>query len=251
MAGEIVIREMLAFGETYYPGASAARRHNVELTTERANGVLVPPGGEYSFLDAVGEISLDTGYELGFGIVGATDGGVTTVPSVGGGACQVATTMFHATFWAGMPIVERNWHSYWIASYGREPSGLTGLDATIATEGALDLRFTNTTDDWIAIVATADGHANRFEIWGTDPGWEVETDGPHISNRVSASSEMLFEETDQLPAGTRIQVETAQDGFDAVIERRVYDREGELIDELKVASKYQPASNRTLIGTGD
>jgi vancomycin resistance protein YoaR len=147
-------------------------------------------------------------------------------------------------------MVERNWHLYWMPLYGQQPSGMTGLDATVDTSAGLDFKFRNTTGDWIAIVATANGNANRFEIWGTDPGWEINTEGPNITNRVSASSAMEYEETDALPAGTRTQVETAHDGFDVQIKRWVYDSDGDLIDELVLDSRYQPASNRTLIGTG-
>ncbi len=252
MAGEIEIREMLSFGETYYGGSSANRAHNVEHATRLANGALVPPGGTYSFVDSIGgEISEETGYAPGFGIEAATDGGVTTVPSIGGGVCQVSTTVFQAAFWAGMPIVERNWHLYWMPIYGQDPSGMTGLDATIATTAGLDFKFENTTGDWIAIVASANGNANRFEIWGTDPGWNVETDGPHISNRVSASSETVVEESDEFAAGTRIQVESAHDGFDVEIRRWVYNNNGDEIDSLVLNSTYQPASNRVLVGTGN
>lgn len=252
MADDIEIREELASGETYYHGSSANRAHNVELATERANGKLVPPGGTYSFVESIGgEINLETGYRQGYGIVGATDGGVSTVPSVGGGVCQVSTTLFHAAFWAGMEIGERNWHLYWIPTYGQQPSGMTGLDATVDTDAGLDFTFENTTDDWIAVVASAGNGTVRFEIHGTDPNWRIETDGPFISNRVSADSETVYEESSELPAGTEIQVETANDGFDVLIERRVFDSDGELIDELDVASNYRPASNRVLVGTGN
>jgi vancomycin resistance protein YoaR len=249
MAPDVVIRELISFGETYYPGSAANRKHNVELATSRANGALVPPGGEYSFVSTIGDISLETGYQLGFGIEGTTDGNVTTVPSVGGGACQVSTTIYQAAFWAGLPIVERNWHLYWLPLYGQPPTGITGLDATIDTSWGLDFRFTNTTGEWLAIVATADGNAVRFEIWGTKPDWQVEVDGPIISNRVPADRNGVVEETDRLPAGTRLQVETAQDGFDVLIKRRVFEN-GELIDEIDLFSSYRPASNRTLVGTG-
>lgn len=252
MAGEIEIRDMLAHGETYYHSSSANRAQNVELATELANGALVPPGGVYSFNESIGgEITEEVGFAPGFGIEGATDGGVTTVPTVGGGVCQVSTTVFQAAFWAGLEIVERNWHMYWMPSYGNNPTGMTGLDATIATGAGLDFKFRNTTDDWIAIVATASGGTNRFEIWGTDPGWDVQTEGPDISNRQSASSEIVEEETDELPAGTRTQVESAHDGFDVQIRRNVYDSDGEEIDSLVLDSSYQPASNRVLIGTGN
>lgn len=251
MADEIEIREMLSFGETYYTGSAANRAHNVELATERANGAMVPPGGTYSFVESIGGvISTDVGYEQGFGIV-ATDGGVSTVPSVGGGVCQVSTTIFQAAFWAGLEIGERNWHLYWMPLYGQDPTGITGLDATVDTSAGLDFTFTNTTDDWIAIVASANGSANRFEIWGTDPDWDVQTEGPNITNRVSASYETVVEETDALPSGFRSQVESAHDGFDVEIKRRVYDRDGEQIDDLVLNSKYEPASNRVLVGTGN
>jgi vancomycin resistance protein YoaR len=252
MAGEIEIREMISYGETYYSNSAENRAHNVERATDLADGALVPPGGTYSFVESIGgEISEDTGYVEGFGIEGATDGGVTTVPSVGGGVCQVSTTVFQAAFWAGMPIVERNWHMYWMPLYGQDPTGMTGLDATIATTAGLDFKFENTTGDWIAIVATADGNANRFEIWGTDPGWEVEAGEPEITNRQSASTETVVEETDMMPAGSRTQVETAHDGFDVSISRRVLDSEGEEIDNVTLESTYQPASNRVLVGTGN
>jgi vancomycin resistance protein YoaR len=251
MADEIEIREMLSYGETYYSGSAANRAHNVELATERANGAMVAPGETYSFVESIGGIiSTDVGYEQGFGIV-ATDGGVSTVPSVGGGVCQVSTTIFQAAFWAGMEIGERNWHLYWMPLYGQDPSGMTGLDATVDTSAGLDFTFTNTTDDWIAIVATADGNANRFEIWGTDPDWDVQTEGPNITNRVSASYETVVEETDSLPTGFRSQVENAHDGFDVEIKRWVYDRDGEQLDDLVLRSKYEPASNRVLVGTGN
>jgi vancomycin resistance protein YoaR len=251
MADEIEIREMISYGETYYSGSAANRAHNVEHATRLANGAMVPPGGTYSFVESIGgEISEDSGYVEGFGIEGATDGGVTTVPAVGGGVCQVSTTVFQAAFWAGMPIVERNWHLYWMPLYGQDPTGMTGLDATIATTAGLDFKFENTTDDWIAIVAIADGNANRFEIWGTDPGWEIETEGPHISNRVSASSETVYEETDLMPAGSTTQVETAHDGFDVEIIRTVFDSSGDEIDHVNLRSTYRPASNRVLVGTG-
>lgn len=252
MADDIEIRDMLSSAETYYGGSAANRAHNVELATELANGALIPPGGTYSFNESIGgEITEEVGFAQGFGIEGATDGGVTTVPTIGGGVCQVSTTVFQAAFWAGMPIVERNWHMYWMPSYGQPPSGMTGLDATIATGAGLDFKFENTTGDWIAIVASANGNADRFEIWGTDPGWDVQASEPQVSNRVSASSETVIEESDEFPVGYRAQVESAHDGFDVVIDRQVYDSDGELIDDLSLESRYKPASNRVLVGTGD
>lgn len=249
MAGSVQIREVLASAATYYAGALDNRRHNVELGVERANGALIPPGGVYSFIETVGAIDLNSGYKVGYGIIGTSNGSVSTVPSVGGGVCQVSTTVFQAAFWAGLPIVERNWHLYWLPFYGQPPSGLTGLDATVDTDWGLDLKFKNTTDDWIAIVAIADGEWVRVEIWGTDPGWTVQVDEPVVTNVVKADETMQYRESDQLPTGTSLQVERAQDGFDVSIHRQVL-RDGEVIDDLTLRSQYLPSANVTLVGTG-
>ena len=247
-AGGIVIRDLLGSARTSYAGSIDNRRQNVELAVERANGALVPPGGTYSFTDSVGNVDLESGYAVGYGIVGASNGSVSTVPSVGGGICQVSTTLFQAAFWAGMPIVERNWHLYWIPSYGQPPSGLTGLDATVDTDYGLDLKFKNTTNDWLAIIAKADGQWVTFEVWGTNPGWQVTVEGPVVTNIVPADTTMQYRESDQLPAGQSVLVEHAEDGFDVSIHRTVT-QDGQTIDDLTLTSHYVPSANVTLVGT--
>ena len=246
MASQIVIRELISSGQTYYGGSVPNRKHNVELATQRANGALVPPGGTFSFTGTVGEINLDSGYKVGYGIV-ATNGRVSTVPSVGGGVCQVSTTLFHAAFWGGFPIVERNWHLYWIPLYGQPPSGITGLDATVDTDYGLDFKFKNTTNDWIAIVAKADGQWVRFEIWGTKPGWRVEVDDPVVTNVVKADPTPVYRESPDLAPGQQVVIEQARDGFDVEIRRRVFQGD-QLIDDLVLRSHYMPSSNVTLVG---
>ncbi|MBX6341241.1 MAG: VanW family protein [Thermomicrobiaceae bacterium] len=249
MAGSIKIREKLSSAQTYYGGSVSNRKFNVELAVQRANGALIPPGGTFSFVGAVGAVDLNHGYRVGYGIVGTSNGSVSTVPSVGGGICQVATTAFQAAFWAGMPIVERNWHLYWIPSYGQPPSGLTGLDATVDTDYGLDMKFKNTTNDWLAFKAVADGQWVRFELWGTNPHWRIEVDDPVVTNVVKTDTKMQYQKTDQLPAGSSVLVEHAQDGFSVSIHRRVYAGD-KLIDDLTLKSQYRPSHNVTLVGTG-
>jgi vancomycin resistance protein YoaR len=249
MAGSIVIRQQLASGQTYYGGSVANRAFNVDLAVQRANGALVPPGATYSFVGSIGAVDLNNGYKVGYGIVATSNGSVSTVPSVGGGICQVATTLFHAAFWAGLPIVQRSWHLYWIPLYGQPPSGITGLDATVDTDAGLDLKFKNTTNDWIAIQSSSDGTNVNFSIWGTDPGWNVKVDDPVVTNVVKANTAMQYEQSDQLAAGTSVLVEHAEDGFDATVHRQV-SKDGKVIDDLTLKSHYLPSGNVTLQGTG-
>jgi vancomycin resistance protein YoaR len=248
-AGSVQIRERLSFASTEYGSSVPNRLHNVELAASRLNGALVPPGGMFSFNAAVGEVSFNSGYRTGYGIVGASNGTISTIPSVGGGICQVATTVFQATFHAGMPIGERNWHLYWIPRYGNGVGGMKGLDATVDADYGLDFTFKNATNDWLAVISHFDGAYLTFELWGTNPGWEIQIDQPVITNHRPANHQMVYENSDQLPAGTQVFVEHAEDGFDAAI-HRVVRKDGQVVDEVTLHSTYAPARNVTLVGTG-
>src|SRR5205823_1356252 len=128
--GQISLPDRLATGTTSYAGSISARAWNVELAVQRISGTMIPPGGTFSFNQAVGPTTLRAGFKIAYGIAGTADGGATTVPAEAGGICQVATTVFHAAFRAGLGIAERHWHLYWMPRYGAAPSGVTGLDAT-------------------------------------------------------------------------------------------------------------------------
>lgn len=241
--------DLLASGQTSYAGSSAERAWNVGLGTSNVNGALVPPGGVFSTVDTIGDLTLAAGFKMGYAIVRGPNG-ITTIPAEAGGICQVSTTLFHAVFRAGIPIVERNWHSYWISTYGRPPSGMPGLDATIAPPEK-DFRFKNTTGNWLLIKATADGKTVNFEIYGVNPGWKVNIGQPVITNRVKTSTAPVTEYSDKLPRGKKVMVEHAQDGFDSSISRTVYDANGNVIDQWTAKSHYVPARDRYLIGTAD
>lgn len=248
MAGSVQIREKLTSSATEYGSSAPARFHNVELAASRVDGALVPPGGTFSFNEAVGPVTYDSGYQTGYGIL-ITNGSISTVPSVGGGICQVATTVFQSVFWSGMPIVERSWHLYWIPRYGQPPSGMKGLDATVDPDYNLDFKFRNASDNWLAIKSSFDGSMLRFELWGTPTGWEVSVDQPQITDIVPASQEMQYEESPELPRGSSVFVEHAEDGFNAAI-HRVVKKDGQVIDDTIFRSYYAPAKNTTLVGTG-
>jgi vancomycin resistance protein YoaR len=242
--------DMLAYGQTSYATSSANRKWNVELGASRIDGTLVPPGAIFSTVDTIGALTLDAGFKMGFGIVGDGNGGLTTVPSEAGGICQVSTTLFHSVFRGGLEIVERNWHSYWINLYGVAPTGLQGLDATIAPPYK-DFRFKNNTGNWLLVKAIADGKNLTFQLWGVNPGWDISIGKPVITNRRPTSQREIIEYSADWPASSgKIKVENAQDGFDSRITRVVRDANGNVIDDWAAKSSYQPAYNRYLIGTG-
>jgi vancomycin resistance protein YoaR len=249
---DISLDDLLGDSMTYYGDSSEPRSHNVERASELENGWLVPPGGIFSYAQVMGQVTPENGFVTGYGIVANPSGGVTTAPVVGGGICQVSTTIFQAAWWAGMEIVERYEHPYWLLAYGNPPRGMMGLDAMVNIEPdwALDLKFRNTTDDWIAVTLYADGANVGAEIYGTDQGWNVQTDDPTFSNIVKADPTMVYTDSTELPAGEELQVEYAKDGFDAKVKRTIRDENGNVIDEYTLESSYAASRNMTLRGVG-
>ena len=100
------------------------------------------------------------------------------------------------------------------------------------------------------VKGTADGKNVTFQLYGTNPGWKVSYSGPVITNHVKTSTATITEYSSALPAGKKVLVEHAQDGFNASITRTVTDNAGHTIDNWTARSHYTPAHNRYLIGTG-
>jgi vancomycin resistance protein YoaR len=243
--------DILGEGATWYGDSSDARRQNIELASSYLSGWLVPPGDTFSYADSVGLITEEKGYITGLGIVDDGHGGFTTAPVVGGGICQVSTTLYQAAFWAGLPFLERHQHPYYLRTYGEAATGLPGLDAMVNIEPdwRLDLKFKNTTDRWIAVILIPDGSMLYARIVGTNPGWEVIVPEPTIENEVEAPEQMIYTESPELPLGQERVVESAQDGFDVRIDRTVLD-DGKVILQDAVFSSFAPSRNTTLRGTG-
>ena len=243
--------DILGEGGTWYGDSSDARRQNVELASAHLNGWLVPPDGVFSYADSVGLITEENGFVTGYGIVDDGGGGFTTAPVVGGGICQVSTTLFQAAFWAGLPILERHQHPYYLRTYGEAVTGLPGLDAMVNIEPdwRLDLKFKNTTGYWLAVALIPDGSMVYARIIGTDPGWEVVVPEPTIENVIEADQTMRYTESPEFPLGHEVVVETAQDGFDVRIARTVR-AGGKVILEDSFFSSFAPSRNTTMRGTG-
>jgi vancomycin resistance protein YoaR len=252
-AKDLTFDDLLGDSSTYYGDSSEARQQNVERAVELEEGWIIPPGGVFSYYEVMGLVTEENGFVTGYGIVATPEGGVTTAPVIGGGICQVSTTMFQAAYWAGLEVVERYQHPYWLLAYGNPPRGMMGLDAMVNIEPdwQLDLKFRNTTDDWIAITMYADGENVGANIMGTDQGWTVDVAEPKFDNIVKADTKMVYEDTTELAPGEEKQVEYAKDGFDATIERRVTDENGNEVLRDTLTSTYAASRNLTLRGVSE
>ena len=241
------ITELIDRGNTSFAGSIAEKKHNIQLAAQRLNGVVVAPGGTFSFNDSVGPTTIDAGFQWGFGITSG-DNGPRTVPSVAGGICQVATTLFQPVFWSGYQLEERYWHLYWIPAYTSR--GVVGLDVTVDGDAGLDFKWTNPTANYILIQADTDADHIYFGLYGKKPNWQVQVDDAVITNRVPPDPKPIAQEEPTLPWGRTLLVESARDGFDAEVVRRVIPADGAKPRELDLKSTYQPAHTVTLVGSG-
>jgi vancomycin resistance protein YoaR len=250
---QIHLGDVLAESSTYYGDSSDARRNNVEVAAELQNGWLIAPGAQFSYAEFIGGVTADQGFVTGFGIVDDGAGGVTTAPVIGGGICQVSTTIFQAAFWAGMQIDERYSHPYWIQTYGEPPRGMKGLDAMVNIDevnGTLDFKFTNTTGNWIAVQVVDDGTVLTARIVGTDPGWTVDVGQPDITNVIKPDTGTQYTDSPELPDGTKLQVEYAQEGFTSTIHRTITGKDGKVVADGDLVGSYGASENTILVGTG-
>ncbi len=152
------IETVLSSYTTVY-SCPAPRQTNVRLATKYATDVLLAPGQEYNFDKQIGPRTAARGWQLAPGIVGPNQ----LEDVLGGGICQVSTTMFNAAGNAGLKITERRNHSLYISHYPK------GRDATV-TGGGKNLRFVNDTDHYIWIRGSSSGVKTTITIYGTDDG---------------------------------------------------------------------------------
>ena len=152
------VKEVLASYSTTY-SCPTPRQINVKLATKYSTDVLLAPGQGYDFDKQIGRRTAARGWQLAPGIVGPNQ----LEDVLGGGICQVSTTMFNAVGNAGLKVTERQNHSLYISHYPK------GRDATV-TAGGKNLRFVNDTGHYIWIRGTSTGIKTTITIYGTDDG---------------------------------------------------------------------------------
>jgi vancomycin resistance protein YoaR len=238
---------LMAEGASSYAGSATERAINVEVSAEKVNHAVIPPGGSLSFLDAVGKISVDAGFVEGKIIA---DGWYAS--DIGGGVCQVSTTVYRAALLAGLPFAEWHPHGFRVGFY--ELDGWpAGMDAAIYQpnndgEWALDLIVTNPTDAWILLQMTTADQVVTASLYGPDTGYQVELSDVELSNPTEPSAPLERKSAD-LPAGERQQTQQAQPGITATLVRRVM-QDGELVSEDTFVSVYAPVADAFVVGTG-
>ncbi len=238
-AEELGITEAVSVYTSYFYGSSASRIQNIQTAAGRFHGVLVPPGAVFSMADVLGDVSLDTGYAEALIIFGDR-----TIKGVGGGVCQVSTTLFRTVFFGGFPVVERHPHAYRVGYYEQTASGaidnrLAGLDATVFVP-VVDFKFTNDTPHWLLMETYVNPSARTltWKFYSTSDGRTVDwsTTGP---TDVVEPPDPLYEENPDLAKGEVKQVDWEAEGADVRVTRTVW-RGGQVIFEDVFSTHYLP-----------
>jgi len=220
-AQQLGITQIVSQQTTYFWGSSDARIQNITTAAARFDGVLVAPGETFSMGQAMGDISLDNGFAEALIIYGGQ-----TIKGVGGGVCQVSTTLFRTVFYGGFPVVERIPHAYRVDYYeetssGSDNSTLAGLDATVYFP-LVDFKFTNDSAYWILMETNVDlgSRSLTWKFYSTPDGRKVtwNTTGPQ--NIVPAPDPSFVVNSDLNP-GQMTQTDWAANGADVDVTRTV------------------------------
>jgi len=201
------IVERLGTFTTEYASSNRPRVHNIHLLADALDGTLVAPGETFSFNGTVGERTAAKGYQEAGAIVNGE-----LVPQLGGGICQVGTTIFNAVFFSGLPVTERHNHSLYISHYP------TGRDATVSWGGP-DFQFQNDTDNYILIATSYTSSSVTVSIYGTNPGYTVTYDTGAWTNIVAPTVKQIEDAT--LPVGVEVVETVGQSGRTIVVTRHV------------------------------
>jgi len=163
------ITSLIGEGRSNFRGSPKNRIYNINVASDRFNGILIKPKEEFSFVKVLGEVDADHGYlpEL----VIKKD---KTEPEFGGGICQVSTTAFRAAINSGLEITARRNHAYPVSYYNPQ-----GMDATVYIPRP-DLRFINNTPGYILIQTKISGTELVFDFYGTDDGRKINIIGPKV-----------------------------------------------------------------------
>jgi vancomycin resistance protein YoaR len=232
-AEQLGITENVVTVSTYFNGSSPERVQNIKTASAAFHGLLLAPGETLSMADVLGDISLDKGYAEALIIYGKQ-----TIKGVGGGVCQVSTTLFRAAFFGGYSIVERNPHAYRVLYYEQGPNSPgPGLDATVFVP-LVDFKFTNNSPYWLLMETYIYGNQLVWKFYSTSDGRTVDWSSTGPQNVVKAP-DPVYKKNPDLPKGKIEQVDYQADGMDVTVYRTV-SRDGQVIDKDTIKTHYLP-----------
>jgi vancomycin resistance protein YoaR len=225
----------LVAGYTTAYGGEPNRLHNVRLVAQLVDGALIAPGAEFSFNKTTGERTPERGFlEAPVIINGELQNGI------GGGVCQVSTTVFNAAFDAGLSITSRTNHALYISHYPQ------GRDATVNYPDT-DLRFQNDTDKWLLLRTFVGASELTVNLYGTPVNRRVEVETAPLE--VTGAPAVKRIPDPSIWEGERRTEEVGEPSRKTAVTRRVYTADGRKLYDTTWASYYRSEPTRVRYGT--
>jgi vancomycin resistance protein YoaR len=220
--------------ETFFGGVPN-RIHNVQLVSHLVDEQLIPPGKEWSFNRATGERSAAKGFLEAPVII---NGELQT--GLGGGVCQVSTTVFNAAYDAGLKLTARTNHALYISHYP------LGRDATVDYPN-VDLQFVNDTPHWLLLRTFVSSSSLTVSLYGTPQHRKVETQTSPL--RVVGAAPLKKQPDPTLPKGQKVIEDTGVPAQATSVERKVYAPNGKLLYDDVFHSSYRAEPGLVRVGT--
>ena len=206
-------------------GGDPNRIHNVQLVAHLVDGKLIAPGSTFSFNGATGERSAAKGFLEAPVII---NGELQT--GLGGGVCQVSTTVFNAAYEAGLPITARTNHALYISHYP------LGRDATVNYPDT-DLKFVNDTGHWLLVRTYVGTYSLTVALYGVPQHRRVETTAAPLRVVAPPPVEKTIDAT--LEPGSTVVDESGVPAQATSVERKVYAPSGKLLSDSTWYSSYR------------
>jgi vancomycin resistance protein YoaR len=221
-------------GYTTEFGGVPNRIHNVELVAHLVDDKLIAPDATFSFNQTTGERNAAKGFLVAPVIV---NGELTT--GLGGGVCQVSTTVFNAAFEAGLPITERTNHALYISHYPQ------GRDATVNYPD-VDLKFVNDTGNWLLLRTYVSSSSLTVGLYGTPVDRKVtSTTTPLVSHGVPPVKKTI---DPSLKPGEKVVDDPGSPALSTSVTRDVYAADGKLLYHNTWYSSYRALPKLVRIG---
>lgn len=227
---------LLGTYSTTFSTSNVNRSTNIRLATQKINGTVIMPGETFSYNQVVGKRTAAAGFKSAAVYVG---GEVTT--GIGGGICQVSSTLYNSVLLANLEIVERYNHGF---NPGYVPAG---RDATVSWGGP-DFKFKNSRDYPVKIIANVSGGNISIQIFGlkSDNEYEVEIQS-YITSYIKYNTIQKNDAT--LAKGTTKVIQSGSNGCKAVC-YRILKQNGEVISKTLLSQDtYNPHNKIIAVGT--
>lgn len=195
---DLGITTILGSGTSNFAGSPNNRVRNIRNAVKKLNGILVAPGKEFSTIEYTKPYTLEGGYVPELVIKGDS-----LKPEIGGGLCQIGTTLFRMAMNSAMPITERRNHSLVVSYYNDPVSGFPGTDATVY-EPAPDFKFLNDTGHYILVQTAINEKTGdlTFTLWGTSDGRKGSFTEPVVKRWIPYGEPRMVE-SDKLAPGEK------------------------------------------------